>query len=307
MKRQSLIFITAFFALFSFSANAFSKNRNLPKHVILIGYDGLSSDCIREGADMPSLQKMMREGSYTLERRSVLPSVSACNWASMFMGASPELHGYTEWGSRVPELPSRVVNDDNRFPNIFGLYREADPKSEIGYIFDWEGMNFLVDTLAIDFRYCVPDHKTHSKESMRTVLKYLEEKRPNLCMIYFGETDRAGHNHGWGSPEYLQAAQGIDACVGAIIETIEKAGMMDETVVIVTSDHGGLKKGHGGKTMHEMESPLVFYGKNIKKGFVIPESVMVYDTAGTIAYLLDFPQPQVWIARPILSIFEKRK
>ena len=181
MKRQSLIFIAAFFALFSFSANAFSKNKHLPKHVILIGYDGLSSDCIRQGADMPFLRKMMREGAYTLERRSVLPSVSACNWASMFMGAGPELHGYTEWGSRVPELPSRVVNDDNRFPNIFGLYREANPKAEIGYIFDWEGMNFLVDTLAIDFRYCVPDQKTHSKESMQTVLKYLEEKGPTYA------------------------------------------------------------------------------------------------------------------------------
>ena len=49
---------------------------------------------------------------------------------------------------------------------------------------------------------------------------------------------------------------------------------------------------------------LVFYGKNVKKGFKIPESTMVYDIAGTMAYLLDVPQPQVWIARPILSAFE---
>lgn len=117
MVQRLMIFCIAFFALFSSASNAFSKNKHLPKHVILIGYDGLSSDCIREGADMPVLRKMMREGAYTLERRSVLPSVSACNWASMFMGAGPELHGYTEWGSRVPELPSRVVNDDNRFYN----------------------------------------------------------------------------------------------------------------------------------------------------------------------------------------------
>ena len=37
---------------------------------------------------------------------------------------------------------------------------------------------------------------------------------------------------------------------------------------------------------------------------MIPESTMVYDIAGTMAYLLDVPQPQVWIARPILSAFE---
>ena len=44
--------------------------------------------------------------------------------------------------------------------------------------------------------------------------------------------------------------------------------------------------------------------KIVKKGFKIPESTMVYDIAGTMAYLLDVPQPQVWIARPILSAFE---
>jgi predicted AlkP superfamily phosphohydrolase/phosphomutase len=38
---------------------------------------------------------MMENGSYTLKMRSVLPSSSAVNWASMFMGAGPELHGYT--------------------------------------------------------------------------------------------------------------------------------------------------------------------------------------------------------------------
>lgn len=51
----------------------------------------------------------MDAGCYTLKKRSVLPSSSAVNWASMFMGAGPELHGYTEWGSKTPELPSRVV------------------------------------------------------------------------------------------------------------------------------------------------------------------------------------------------------
>ena len=59
--------------------------------------------------------------------------------------------------------------------------------------------------------------------------------------------------------------------------------------------------------MNEMQTPIVFYGKNVKKGFKIPESTMVYDIAGTIAYLLDVPQPQVWIARPIMSAFSGRQ
>ena len=87
------------------------------------------------------------------------------------------------------------------------------------------------------------------------------------------------------------------------MDAVREAGIMDDTVVILTADHGCIETGHGGKTMNEMQTPIVFYGKNVKKGFKIPESTMVYDIAGTIAYLLDVPQPQVWIARPIMSAF----
>ena len=71
------------------------------------------------------IEKLMREGSYTLERRSVLPSSSAVNWASMLMGAGPELHGYTTWGSEVPDLPSRVIGKDGLFPGICGAIHEV--------------------------------------------------------------------------------------------------------------------------------------------------------------------------------------
>lgn len=61
----------------------------------------------------------------------------------------------------------------------------------------------------------------------------------------------------------------------AILHGVARLLICDETVIIVASDHGGHDKGHGGKTMMEMETPLVFYGKNIKEGFDIPESTMV--------------------------------
>lgn len=96
----------------------------------------------------------------------------------------------------------------------------------------------------------------------------------------------------------------LDSCLTQVMDAVREADIMDDTVVILTADHGGIETGHGGKTMNEMQTPIVFYGKNVKKGFKIPESTMVYDIAGTIACLLDVPQPQVWIARPILSAFE---
>lgn len=280
------------------------KEKNLPKHVILIGFDGLSAHCLNNGADMPTFRKMMAGGASTLENRSILPSSSACNWASMFMGAGPELHGYTEWGSRTPELPSRVVNGDNRFPNIFGLYRDKSPDAEIGYIFGWEGMNYLVDTLAINYRRLEPMTVENPEGLTSVAAQYIKEKKPNFCAVIFDEPDGTGHGKGWSSPEYFSMVNHLDSCLAEVVNAVQEAGIMDETVIILSADHGGIETGHGGKTMNEMQTPIVIYGKNVKKGFKIPESTMVYDIAGTIAYLLDVQQPQVWIARPILSAFE---
>ncbi len=281
-----------------------AKTVNLPKHIIIVGFDGFSAYSVNNGVEMPTLRKMMAEGAYTLENRSVLPSSSAVNWSSMFMGAGPELHGYTDWGSRTPDLPSRVVNSDNRFPNIFGLYRDKAPEAEIGYIYEWSGLNYLVDTLAMSYRQQAPMNEENPLGCTLPAVEYIKAKKPNLCAVLFDQPDGKGHNHGWESKEYFEMMTHLDNCLAQIIQAVEEAGMMEESVIMVVSDHGGIDKGHGGKTMNEMQTPIVFYGKGIKKGFYIPESTMIYDIAGTLAYMLEVEQPQVWIARPILSIFE---
>lgn len=298
----SLLAILGCFTACSNATNQEFTKKNLPKHVIMIGFDGFSAYSLNNGAEMPTLRKLMAEGSFTVQNRSVLPSSSAVNWASMFMGAGPELHGYTQWGSRTPELPSRVVNADNRFPNIFGLYRDQHPDAEIGYIYEWDGLNYLVDTLAMSYRQQAKFTEENPEGCTSFAVQYIKEKKPNLCAVLYDQPDGVGHAHGWDSPEYFNKMKELDGYLAQIVKAVEDAGIMDETVIVVVSDHGGINRGHGGKTMDEMQTPIVFYGKGIKKGFEIPESTMVYDIAGTLAYLLDVEQPQVWIARPIRSV-----
>lgn len=284
------------------SQTAFAR-KAMPKHVIVIGFDGLSARSITDGAKMPNLHKLMDEGSYTLQQRSILPSSSACNWASMFMGAGPELHGFTDWGTQTPQVEPRERNHYGNFPGIFGLYRDKAPSAEIGYIYEWGGMRYLADTLAMS--YC--QNATPSQQEngcLNSAIKYIKEKKPNLCAIIFDEPDHTGHSKGWESEEYMTKVQQLDSYLGKLVEAVKEAGIMDETVIIVVADHGGINKGHGGKTMNEMQTPLVFYGKGIKKGYQITQSTMGYDIAATIAYMLKVKQPQVWIARPITSIFK---
>ena len=94
MKHLFSSWAISLFALFIIVPNSFAAKWKA-EHVVLIGLDGWGAYSV-EKADIPNTKSLMENGSYTLKKRSTLPSSSAINWASMFMGAGPELHGYTE-------------------------------------------------------------------------------------------------------------------------------------------------------------------------------------------------------------------
>lgn len=180
MNKQTFLTLLATFALlFSFTFSCHAKGKDKAKHVVFIGLDGWGAYSLPK-ADMPNVKKLMEDGAYTLKKRSALPSSSAINWASMFMGAGPELHGYTEWGSKTPELPSRVLNKNGIFPTIFQLLRDARPKAEIGCLYEWNGIKYLVDTLSLNYHYHVADYNKTPKELGNMASAYI---RRNIRLL----------------------------------------------------------------------------------------------------------------------------
>ena len=303
MKTHLYIFRVLFFII-SATTLCCSCSEKKAEHVVFIGLDGWGAYSLPK-ADMPNVKKLMSEGAYTLKKRSALPSSSAINWASMFMGAGPELHGYTQWGSKTPELPSRELNQHGIFPTIFQLLRDNQPKAEIGCLYEWNGIKYLVDSLSLDFNYHVPDYQKTPQDLCQQTVKYIKEKQPTLVAVCFDNPDHVGHADGHDTPAYYAKLQELDNYVGQIVQAVKDAGMIENTIFILTSDHGGINKGHGGKTMKEMETPFIISGKNIRKGICFDEiSMMQYDVASTIAYIFNLHQPQVWIGRPMKSLFE---
>ena len=298
MKKNRLFAILI--AFFTFSC--FAQNWKAD-HVFLIGLDGWGAYSVPK-ADIPHIKQLMAEGSYTLEKRSVLPSSSAVNWASMFMGAGPELHGYTEWGSKTPELPSRVVNEHHIFPTIFSELRKAVPDAEIGVLYEWDGIKYLVDTLALNYHVQAPDYNLYPAALCEMACKYITEKKPVLTAICFDNPDHVGHVDGHDTPAYYAKLKELDGYVGRIVDAIKEAGIYDNSIIIVTADHGGINKGHGGKTMQEMETPFIIAGKNVKKGGIFDESMMQFDCTSTVAFIFGLKQPQVWIGRPMIQLFK---
>ena len=63
--------VLLFFIMVGCNKNSNPQMKNPPKHVILIGFDGMSANSLKNGVAMPNYRSMMKRGSYTLKTRSV--------------------------------------------------------------------------------------------------------------------------------------------------------------------------------------------------------------------------------------------
>lgn len=281
----------------SFAGEAQAKAPKM-KHVVLIGSDGFSAEVVNANpGKFPNLERMMKDGSYTLEARSVLPSSSAINWATLLMGAGSEMHGFTEWGSKTPEVQPIYVNKYGLFPGIFGEVRDQMPDAVTGVVYSWGGIGYLFEKEAVDL-----DKGTDDNDDVATQIfcDFLKEKNPTLAFIHIAQPDGAGHGIGWMTPEYVKACEKVDSLVGVIYDCVKQNMDPKTTAVIFTADHGGKGTSHGGKTMNEMLVPYIIVGNGIPADHKIDRIVMKYDNAPTIADMLRIKAPEQWYGKSIL-------
>jgi len=271
------------------------------EHVIVVGVDGMSPDGIRT-ASTPNMHKLIATGSVKWNVRTVLPSISGPNWASMIMGAGIEAHGTTDndWGRADYTLPPIVMGEENIFPTIFGWIRRNRPEAEIGAVYQWDGFGKLFEKKSVNYDENRPDEISTGN----TFAHYILNKKPVFGFMHLDHVDDAGHDVGHGTPGYYRAVTRADSIIGLVMEAIKKAGIENNTLLIITADHGGVGFGHGGATPEEAEIAMILHGKGVKKGYKIQQQVYTYDLAATIAFALKIIPPYVWTGRPIKPAFE---
>lgn len=268
-----------------------------PKHVLFVGMDGMSGRSFQEGVAAPNIRALAERGSWTWRARSILPSSSAPNWASIFQCSGPELTGFVKWDTKEPVVPPPVTDANGRYPDFVARFRAANPSAKIGLAYEWDGIAHVLDTNACSF--------VRQGDCTETAVReYIGSARPDLMVVIFDRPDHTGHAKGWESPEYRAEVTRLDGFLGELLAAYGKAGMLDDTVVVVTSDHGGIDRKHEAATLNEMERPLVIAGPGIRRNREIGPGTLTTDTGATMARLLGVEPPETWTGRDIGEIFE---
>ncbi len=276
----------------------------LARHVLLIGIDGMGAEAFQATA-MPHLKRLAREGALSIKARSVMPTVSTPSWGSILTGAGPEQHGMTsnDWPLTNYTIEPTAKDADGYFPSIFMLLRLNMPDAEIGVFYDWKELGNIFNPKYLNHSELTKDYQ----ETIEKAIPYILEKKPQLTFLYLGHPDEVGHDHGFSSEEYYQSLEQVDTKVGELVEALKRAGLYEETHILIVSDHGGIGTHHGGESMVELEVPWIIRGPGVIRDRMISQSVNICDTASTIAYLFHLEQLYEWIGRPVLGAFKANK
>lgn len=267
------------------------------ERVILYVVDGMRPDGLLL-AEAPHLKSLLDRGAYTLAAQTVMPSITLPTHMSMFYGVPPEIHGVTS--NLWQPMP------DGQIPGIIELVHHAQRKAAAFYT--WDELRDLSRPGALAHAGFIniygPEGETSDEDIARLAADYFVRQRPDFMFVYSGMVDEIGHQYGWMSPQYLETIANADAAIGLLLSRAEEAGLLSETAVLVTADHGGHAQAHGSDIPEDMSIPWLLSGPGVKQGYVLGSPVRIIDTAPTIAYLLGLPVPEVWQGRPIVEALE---
>lgn len=262
-----------------------------PRSAVLFVVDGLRPDGLQH-AHTPNIDSILGSGACTFQAKTTMPTITLPCMVSMFLGTGPDRHGIATntWA------PARQI------PSIVDLVHSAGRSTAAFY--NWEPLRDLSMPGSLDasyFRrsYHAPQGDTEIAEGAAS---YLSNRSTDFAFVYLGYTDMAGHDYGWMTDSYLKAVSNADAGIGKVLDALRRAGVLEHTFLIVTSDHGGHEKTHGTNMPEDMIVPWVVSGPGVPSGVSIAHSVSIVDTAPTIAALLRLGPLEEWTGRVIREV-----
>lgn len=253
------------------------------QRVVIIGIDGAGHNFNK--SNTPHIMEIFKDYAYTEEALSANPTISAQSWGSLLTGVIPTIHQFTN--TSIREKQNQIYQ---QYPSIFMKTRQYYPEAELASFCNWEPINHGIVESHIDV---YKEHSSNDDDLAEKIIYYLEEKDPKLLFVQFDSVDEAGHEYGYQSEEYFAALKNLDFNINAIFNKLEKLQRLENTLFIVTTDHGGLNQSHGGYSDYEK---YIFFGarnKNILKTDNL-QNLYIRDIPSIVAHHLGFEADSAW-------------
>lgn len=291
-----LSFVLIFSFSFSVSAYRYKSSFGSYKHVFIIGIDG-AGRFIKE-ANTPNFDRIFKDNAINYYARAEIYTISAQNWASILTGVSQSKH---DLNNTIVELEERTSQTE--FPTIFTYARRAFPEAELASFVNWNAINIgIVENDIGVTKFNVSDDLLLTDE----ICSYFDQgNSPTVFFVQYDSVDHAGHEYGSKSEEYIKQIETVDGYLGRVYDSIEKNGVLDDSLFIVVADHGHTAEGgHGYPSMRETNVTLAVRGKHIVKNSKLDLFTRNRDVAAIALYALGIDRPKNMTSRIPARLFD---
>ena len=288
---------------------ALTPSGSLTEHVILFVLEGLSQESLK-GGTMPSLSKLIKEGSMTWSASGVKPALRLPMMASLVTGMPVEKHGIT-WNS------FELSRGYSRSPSLFDYLDLGGGRDSAIFYMDESLYQLARPEPYTDHQLCgALRPECNSQKLVAYIQQYLKKATsghgyghailslPHLLVVHLPEAGRTGVAHGWNSKEYRGALRTVDTAMKSVLEFYRDYALLDRTTVIITALSGtGTDAGAEQAATESPVVPWIVSGAGIKPGQLIRQPISIIDTGATILRILGLETYTEWDSKPVEEIF----
>lgn len=259
---------TRFFCIFLFSAACFQQlhSQSPVKHVIVITVDGFRPDFYFDSSwQANNIRALMKDGAHTLGQNSVFPSMTYPSHTTLVTGVQPAVHGvyynkvfepagatgkiyWNDSSIKAPTLWKAAAEKGMKVSSLFWPVSAAAPvtynipdMADMGDSLQeaFSRPDGFINTLRREVFSGIQKIDFGNDQNVAKIAAYVIKKdQPNLMTIHFFSVDHAEHMNGREGPMVREAVASADSGVGIIVDALKQSGIWQNTVIIVTGDHG---------------------------------------------------------------------
>jgi len=276
--------------------------------VLLLSIDAFRADLLgsdKHAAFIPALSRLRDESVFFEQNRSVSPSTQA----SLFSMMTGKYYSATYWSKHTPAAETTPHLDPT--PRLAQLLNTNDPSLHTVHVMAVKGLAADNGT-GVGFAEEIRPNKDYQKAEkvVDTILDVVARNADKKLLVYThfidphlpyaqqpgGESTFVG---------YLREVLDVDRALQRLRDTLEKQGVWQRCVVIVTGDHGEEFAEHGGRghavTMYDelLRVPLLVRVPGVvPRRVAVPTSTM--DVGPTLLDLLGFETPGHWMGQSLV-------